>query len=1022
MPTTRSCPGCGTALPAETGGVGACPRCAFQGALDLSDARLGTARVEQVGDRIGRYELLERIGEGGCGVVYLAEQTEPIRRRVALKVVKLGMDTRRVIARFEAERQALALMDHPHIARVIDAGASDSGRPFFVMELVSGLRITDYCAQHNLPTRARLWLFIQVCRAVQHAHQKGIIHRDLKPSNILVSDHEGEPVPKIIDFGIAKATHPPSSEESCSTSFQQFIGTPAYMSPEQAGLSAADVDTRSDVYALGVLLYELLTGHTPFDQKELGAAGVDAMRRLVQEKEPPRPSLRLASLSAAELRAVAGQQRAEPRKLMQVVRGDLDWIVMKCLEKDRQRRYATAHELARDVERYLSDEPVTAAAPRLLYQLNKLVRRHRAGLAISAALAFLLLAGVVASTWQAVRATRAEREQSRLRSEAEKARQEAEEQKLRVEEALHDVSAQQIRAQSSLAEAERERAEKQRALQESQEQRTNTLNALAATRRQQAIAEDALQRASNAWSTAHAALQDLREEQTRLEEAMDFMLFDLSEKLRPNGRVDLLRTVTERVLSHYRSLPDDDSDSSLSRRFLAYKNLGHVLSLQGDSAKALEAYQDSLALAVKRCARDPENRVYLRELSICHERIGALNAARGEAEEALQAFNRSLEIAQRLAAWSPQDSSAQVRLVISHVSVGDVLWDLADKPKARASYETALTLALRLVQQDPDNGPGQHSLSTAYTRLGSWWLEEGALDQATDACRRALEITQRFAAANPADASWQSDLANNHDALADVCLARQDPKNALAHYQEALRIRQRLAEVDPSDTACQRGLLRSYGNLGRALAHENRKSKAFELFLESVRWVVDNPRKHLRLAQRLFSADHRNNEPLEAFRESVKVARQLADTDAANRQWQEDLARCHSLLGEMLLQAGEKENALQEYLEALQIREQLAAGDNPAPHLQCALAVAHADVALALRRLSHHAEALVQARQTLDLVAALLCRWPGNSVLLSSPRLHGKNLHPGLAFRSEQQDAVLAAFRRGFAGAQRTAA
>ncbi|RYD33742.1 MAG: serine/threonine protein kinase, partial [Verrucomicrobiaceae bacterium] len=321
----------------------------------------GGLAAEKPGDTIGQYKLLQQIGEGGCGAVYMAEQHEPLRRRVALKVIKSGMDTRQVIARFEAERQALALMDHANIAKVLDAGATGTGRPYFVMELVRGIRITDYCDQHNLPTAERLALFNLVCQAIQHAHQKGIIHRDIKPSNILVASHDGVPVPKVIDFGIAKATTGQRlTDNTLFTAFEQFIGTPAYMSPEQAELSGLDIDTRSDIYALGVLLYELLTGRTPFSAKELQSAGLDAMRRAIREQEPARPSTRLSALLASDQTATAEHHRTDSQKLIHALRGDLDWIVMKALEKDRNRRYETASGLAMDIQRHLEDEPVLA--------------------------------------------------------------------------------------------------------------------------------------------------------------------------------------------------------------------------------------------------------------------------------------------------------------------------------------------------------------------------------------------------------------------------------------------------------------------------------------------------------------------------------------------------------------------------------------------------------------------------------------------------------------------------------------
>ena len=389
---------------------------------------------EKPGDVIGHYKIREKLGEGGCGMVYVAEQTEPVRRRVALKVIKLGMDTRSVIARFEAERQALAMMDHPNIARVLDAGATETGRPYFVMELVRGIKITDYCDQNHLNTSQRLELFIQVCQAVQHAHQKGVIHRDIKPSNILVTLHDGVPVPKVIDFGIAKATEGRLTEMTVYTELRQFIGTPAYMSPEQAEMSGLDIDTRSDIYSLGVLLYELLTGRTPFDAHELVESGLDAMRRTIREKEPMRPSTRLSTMLDADLTAVAQRQGAEPPRLVHFIRGDLDWIVMKALEKDRTRRFESASGLALDVNRFLKNEPIEARPPSGLYRFQKLVRRNKTAFAGAAAVLAALVLGLGLSLYLFIRerhalrseqaalqrAVAAERRQAELREQAER--------------------------------------------------------------------------------------------------------------------------------------------------------------------------------------------------------------------------------------------------------------------------------------------------------------------------------------------------------------------------------------------------------------------------------------------------------------------------------------------------------------------------------------------------------------------------------------------------------------------------
>ena len=343
------------------------------------DATSPQPNSEPLGTVIGPYKLLEQIGEGGMGVVYMADQQVPVRRRVALKIIKPGMDTRQVIARFEAERQALALMDHSNIARVLDAGTTDSGRPYFVMELVRGVPITEYCDKNNLPVHERLELFVQVCQAVQHAHQKGIIHRDIKPTNVLVTQVDGHAVPKVIDFGVAKAINQQLTEKTLFTNFAQMIGTPLYMSPEQAEMANQDVDTRSDIYSLGVLLYELLTGTTPFDQQRIREAAFDEIRRIIREEEPPKPSTRISTLG--EKRTVtAAHRKVDPNGLSRLLRGDLDWIVMKSIEKDRTRRYETANGLARDIDRYLSNQPVEACPPSATYRFRKFARRNRIAL------------------------------------------------------------------------------------------------------------------------------------------------------------------------------------------------------------------------------------------------------------------------------------------------------------------------------------------------------------------------------------------------------------------------------------------------------------------------------------------------------------------------------------------------------------------------------------------------------------------------------------------------------------------
>ncbi|MHC5185311.1 MAG: protein kinase domain-containing protein [Planctomycetota bacterium] len=380
--------------------------------------------TEKPGETIGRYKLLQQIGEGGFGVVYMAEQRHPIQRKVALKIIKLGMDTKQVIARFEAERQALAMMDHPNIAKVLDAGATATGRPYFVMELVKGIPVTEYCDKNDLDTHQRLKLFIDICKAVQHAHHKGIIHRDIKPSNIMITLRDDDsPVPKVIDFGIAKATQARLTEKTLFTEFRQFIGTPEYMSPEQARMGEMGVDTRSDVYSLGVLLYELLTGTTPFDSQTLRNAGYNEIQRIISEDEPPKPSTRLSTLGDS-LADVARHRKMAPSQLRREIRGELDWIILKTLEKDRTRRYGSADELVLDIQRHLTHQPVAAGPPSKLYRMKKFSQRHRVEVMTAAAIVITLVIGFAVSTILYFQAEEARKKESTARAVAVKAKEE----------------------------------------------------------------------------------------------------------------------------------------------------------------------------------------------------------------------------------------------------------------------------------------------------------------------------------------------------------------------------------------------------------------------------------------------------------------------------------------------------------------------------------------------------------------------------------------------------------------------
>lgn len=556
-----------------------------------------SAPGEQAGDEIGRYRLLEQIGEGGFGVVWMAEQQEPVRRRVAIKIIKLGMDTRQVVARFEAERQALALMDHPNIAKVFDGGATDAGRPYFVMELVRGVSVTEYCDKANLDTKGRLDLFQRICLAVQHAHQKGIIHRDLKPSNVLVTLHDGEPVPKVIDFGVAKATSQELTQRTLFTQFRQMIGTPEYMAPEQAEMSGLDIDTRADVYSLGVILYELLTGTKPLDAKELLQDGYEEMMRHVREVDPPKPSTRISTLGD-QLSVVAQSRQIDPTRLGRVVRGELDWIAMRALEKQRQRRYPTARALAEDVRRFLENEPIEAGPPTASYRASKFLRRNR-GMVTTLAVVFLTLVAGVVATGMALKRAR----DSEQTTKAALVRAQDSEQATAA--ALQRAQTSETEAVAALQRARDSEQTTAKALVRAQESEKKTATALQRAQTSEADAVKALTRAKTSERETKNALQLAETQKLEAERQVERsrltvgFLQSMLASSNPNAakRPDLtVRDLLDDADSDVRLLNADPEVAATIRTTIgsAYMGLGQLDKAEKHLRKALEARQASL--------------------------------------------------------------------------------------------------------------------------------------------------------------------------------------------------------------------------------------------------------------------------------------------------------------------------------------------------------------------------------------------------------------------------------------------
>jgi Flp pilus assembly protein TadD/serine/threonine protein kinase len=909
---------------------------------------------ESAGTVLGPYKMLQQIGEGGMGTVWMAQQTEPVKRLVALKVIKAGMDSRQVIARFEAERQALALMEHPNIARVLDAGTTGAGRPYFVMELVKGVPITTYCDQHRLTPKERLELFVPVCQAIQHAHQKGVIHRDIKPSNVLVASYDGKPVPKVIDFGIAKATGQQLTEKTLVTGFGNVVGTLEYMSPEQAELNALDIDTRSDVYALGVLLYELLTGSTPLEKKRLKEAAMLEVLRLIREEEPPRPSTRLSTTD--ELPTVAAKRGLEPKQLSGLVRGELDWIVMKALEKERSRRYESASAFAADVQRYLCDEPVQACPPSAWYRFRKFARRNKGRLAVAAG-ACLLAAVTVGSIGWALR-DRAAREQEKQQEQAARLAQAGKDQELAVERAeLYQGEGKRAETLAAITRAELLAGEAP-ADPDREARLAAVKERLAAEARdQQFVArfEGILQRVKGQFNiqqntfTTHAAF------------------LEIQDALRPYG-IALRVMPPAEVVARIQGRPEP-----VARRLIAA--LDECFRYAPTDAAAQQ-----WLLAVLIAADSDPWRVGVRE-AVTRSDWKALERLAGEADIERQPPNFLCALAATLPATMKPARLELLRRVQRAYPADlwanhDLAFELAQngQPGEAVRYYTA-ALALR-----PDN-PGmylnrgqalnkageldgmiadyRHALKLApqypeaHGNLGFALYDRGRLDEAIAEFREALRL--------------KPNLAEIHMTLGNALQDKRRVDEAIAEYREAIRIKKDYADA--------------HNNLGTALLSQGQLDEALAEFREAIRLKPDSPDAHANLGIALH-AKGRQDEAIAEFREAIRLKPDspkahsnlgialrtkgrldeaiLEDREAIRLagESKKDTMMAHLTLANALKDKGRLDDAIAEYREAIRLDKR-----HPVPHF---------GLGIVLQTQGQLDEAIVHYRQAI----ALMPQWP----------------------------------------------
>ncbi len=920
---------------ASDGSLAPLPEHAFPGSRVENDSASidGRRTTTAIGSMLGgKYKLLELIGDGGMGSVYMAQQTEPMKRLVAVKVIKRGMDSLAVLARFEAERQALAMMDHPNIAKVLDAGATEFGSPYFVMELVKGVPITKFCDDNKLTPRERLELFLPVCDAIQHSHLKGIIHRDIKPSNVLVAMYDERAIPKVIDFGVAKATGHALTEMDLVTGFGALVGTPEYMSPEQAGFNNLDIDTRTDVYSLGVLLYELLSGHTPVDRKSMEQAAVFEILRIVRDVDAPLLSAKLSSIDT--LPNVAANRRTEPKKLATQFRGELDWVLHKALEKDRARRYSTANGLASDIQRYLTNEVVEARPPSTLYTLQKFFKRNR-GQAIAAGLVLLsLLAGIVGTTCGLVRA-----EQRRVEAEA-----------ARTEEANQRSIAQANEAKAVLAKEEetRQRAiaelENQRAI----ESRNRALDALRATTGEDVEKLIGEKTVLSQNEIAYLEAIAKRWQLFSIQEGTDQLSRDISGEghLRVANLWDQLGRREDSLREHeqaekiYRELVAEFPNEHKYAQSLAgcYNNQGLVLNHLGRCNEALAKIRDGLAIRKKLANDFPNNFEYRVGVASSYHNIALVSDALGNKEEAQENYLHGLGVEESLANQFPDRPEYRQAMATSHSNLGVLLISMGKHQEAQEQYDKALAIREKLAADFPTQREHFIDLATSYNNYGNLLSTLGQSKEAVERYRQAVAFKQKLAADYPGVPEFTSSLSSSYMNLGSTLRKMGKSAEAVSMYRQSMDIRENLSKTYAFEPEYQQDLAATYNNLANLLSELNKLELALEThnkalaireklvrdFAAVPEYRKDLTTSHINIGQLLSKLD-RSDEAEQSYRQALSILQQLSTESPEVTVYADNLASNYNSLANLLANRGSLEPALDLYRKATNIRERWSA-------------------------------------------------------------------------------------------------